>query len=394
MAQRVEEMASFLERIFRNADRPSSIEPGVYQTMLNPEQEIAHRLHLRVESNGSGVLLLDAATVLHLNPTAAEHVFHIVQGDSSQTAAEKIASRYRVSTKRALEDQQALREQILTLAQTPDLDPVMFLDMEREEPFSHKPSAPYRLDLALTYQQDPDGSIDPLAGRQVDRELDTQEWKRILQVAWEAGIPHVTFTGGEPTRREDLLELIHAGEELGQVTGLLTNGRRLGKPDMITKLESSGLDHILVALELEVPESRQGLEAALHSMIFTGLHLPVNSDREPQYRELLRQLRDKGLQAVSLAAADDSGQAKDTILSLRDYVADLEIDLIWDLPVPYSPNHPIALEMEQAPKGAGSAWLYVEPDGDVLPCQGQFNVLGNMLKDDWPSIWSQAEKFV
>ena len=39
---------------------------------------------------------------------------------------------------------------------------------------------------------------------------------------------------------------------------------------------------------------------------------------------------------------------------------------------------------DNIPSGAGKTWLYVEPDGDVLPAQGMAdNVLGNFLRDPW-----------
>ena len=68
--------------------------------------------------------------------------------------------------------------------------------------------------------------------------------------------------------------------------------------------------------------------------------------------------------------------------------------LVWDLPVPYSSIHPVALEVEQTEEvlpGAGRAWLYVEPDGDVLPAQGKNQVLGNLLNEDWDAIWEKAK---
>jgi MoaA/NifB/PqqE/SkfB family radical SAM enzyme len=38
--------------------------------------------------------------------------------------------------------------------------------------------------------------------------------------------------------------------------------------------------------------------------------------------------------------------------------------------------------------GAGKAWLYIEPDGDVLPDQLINQVLGNILTDPWEKILS------
>jgi len=74
---------------------------------------------------------------------------------------------------------------------------------------------------------------------------------------------------------------------------------------------------------------------------------------------------------------------------LRDKAAELGLTIKFDLPVPYSAYNPVALETQEdkIPEGAGGAWMYVEPDGDVLPAQGMADkVLGNLLKDDWDNI--------
>ena len=57
--------------------------------------------------------------------------------------------------------------------------------------------------------------------------------------------------------------------------------------------------------------------------------------------------------------------------------------------------NPVALETQEdtIPSGAGRAWLYLEPDGDVLPSQGVNQVLGNMLRDPWAQIWEKAKAF-
>ena len=46
---------------------------------------------------------------------------------------------------------------------------------------------------------------------------------------------------------------------------------------------------------------------------------------------------------------------------------------------------------EQLTEGAGKGWLYVEPDGDVLPAQGINQVLGNIIRDPWELIWDRAK---
>jgi len=49
---------------------------------------------------------------------------------------------------------------------------------------------------------------------------------------------------------------------------------------------------------------------------------------------------------------------------------------------------------EQIVDGAGRAWVYVEPDGDILPAQGINVVLGNLLEDDWNIIWQNCQTYV
>jgi MoaA/NifB/PqqE/SkfB family radical SAM enzyme len=71
------------------------------------------------------------------------------------------------------------------------------------------------------------------------------------------------------------------------------------------------------------------------------------------------------------------------------------MQLTFDLPVPYSADNPVAFETAQddVPSGAGKSWLYVEPDGDVLPAQGMAEqVLGNFLRDSWESIYHHETK--
>jgi MoaA/NifB/PqqE/SkfB family radical SAM enzyme len=82
----------------------------------------------------------------------------------------------------------------------------------------------------------------------------------------------------------------------------------------------------------------------------------------------------------------------ETLSTLHSRAIGLGLSLSWDLPVPYSSFNPIAMEAveDQITEGAGKGWLYVEPDGDVLPAQGINRVLGNLLRDPWEIIWSQA----
>ena len=385
-------MASILSRLLPPSSPPEPIRPGLYHALAPRDAAQPYRLHLRVEADGSGILIVNAATVLHLNSSAAEHSLLFIEGKTEEEASRAIASRFRVSRRRALADHQALRARVLTIATTPEIDPVLFLGMDRTDPYPDDLTAPYRLDLALTYRTTPGAAADPRVRRRVDRELTTEEWKETLGKSWQAGIPHVIFTGGEPTLRDDLVELVGHAEKLGQVAGLLTDGRRLAAASYLSSLSLAGLDHILVTLDPADPATMAGLKAAIASDVYTAAHLTLSPGTSLEVPALLEELRGLGLAAISFSASNEASEMLTRLAEARAAAARLGISLIWDLPAPYSALNPMALELEKPAQGAGRAFLYVEPDGDVLPGQGIERSLGNILRDDWPSIWRAAKQ--
>ena len=103
---------------------------------------------------------------------------------------------------------------------------------------------------------------------------------------------------------------------------------------------------------------------------------------------LMDKLHEAGVEAVSMSVTDPA--LHEQLSYLRDHAADIGLRLVADLPVPYSVANPVALETAEdaVPAGAGKAWLYIEPDGDVIPAQGLADqVLGNILKDAWAKLY-------
>jgi MoaA/NifB/PqqE/SkfB family radical SAM enzyme len=300
-----------------------------------------------------------------------------------------VAARYDVSIGQAKRDMEEFLAKVDTLIHTEDLDPVTYLEMDRVAPYSQKISAPYRLDCALTYQVSSGMDAQAAPTERVDRELSTDEWKQVLHSAFEAGIPHVIFTGGEPTLRDDLPDLITAAEDLGIVCGLLTDGLKFSNKKYMNQLLQNGLDHIMLLCQAENKVFWKALKNLMPEDIAITVHLTLTNDNHKDVPTLLEKLAKEDVISVSLSA--ESTNLTDVLASASQKASDLHLRQVWNLPVPYSAFNPVALELESgaesAPKGAGKAWLYVEPDGDVLPAQGINKVLGNILTDPWNKVW-------
>lgn len=360
---------------------------GVLHYESPPDEATPYRLHLRMHGDGNSILVLNASTILHLNPTATEFAYHFIKGTSSDEVTKKVAKRYRAPKAQIRDDFLTFSDRLDTLLHTQDLDPVSYLGFERTTPHAEGLTAPLRLDCALTYDLPPKMSADDAPTKRVDRELDTAEWTSILDRAWDAGIPHITFTGGEPTLRDDLPKLIAHAEEKGMVSGLLSDGLKLADAEYLNTLLMTGLDHLLFILHPESEKSWEALDVILPKDLFTTVHLTITEKNASAIENIIAKLSNLEINALSLSA----DPAHDEILqNASNQAQNAGVTLTWDLPVPYSSHNPVELETEEEnnPKGAGYAWFYIEPDGDILPAQGMADqVLGNALKDDWSKIW-------
>ncbi|MEN6408447.1 MAG: PqqD family peptide modification chaperone [Anaerolineaceae bacterium] len=384
-------MTSIRETIRRIFETTRPLPAGTYHYQAPADSPTPLRLHLRLEADGTGLLIVNASTVLHLNPTAAEFAYHLVQQTPEEEVVRSVSRRYNVQIDQARADFKDLSDRLRTFVTTPDLDPETYLSFERADPYSVQISAPYRLDCALTYRLSSGDPRKDAPIERVRREMLTEEWQTILQKAWDAGIPHVIFTGGEPTLRPDLPDLIRYAESLGLVSGLISDGLRLAETEFLHTLLQSGLDHLMLILHADEEESWEALRDVLSEDLFTTVHVTLTPHNVNEIPDILEKLAQMGVTSLSLSVSTDALTKE--LQTARQTAAERGLSLKWDLPVPYSDLHPVALELQQAerPVGAGKAWLYVEPDGDVLPAQGVTQTLGNMLVDPWEEIWRKAQ---
>jgi PqqA peptide cyclase len=88
----------------------------------------------------------------------------------------------------------------------------------------------------------------PLELERVNTELNTEEWQRVMRQAAELGILQIHLSGGEPTVRRDLEDIVKTASESGLYTNLITAAVLLTK-ERLQKLKEAGLDHVQISIQ-------------------------------------------------------------------------------------------------------------------------------------------------
>lgn len=374
------------------------------------------KLQLRVEPDGNGIMVINANTVLYLNETATYYTYFLMQGMSENAILKKIRRIYRVDEEKAKNDLQKLIYTISTLAQTENVCPISFLDVKSIEPFTVQYSAPLRMDLALTFRCQNNCIHCYVGGPHETSELRTEEWKVVIDRLKQIGVFILTFTGGEPTLREDLPELLLHAQNNGMVTGLITNGRTLKDRAYVEKLEKAGLDFVQITLESHKPEVHDlitatkgswketvaGIKNAVQSQIYVTTNTTLNKYNATHFLETIDFLKELDVKTFGCNSLIYSGKASiisekfalplktlnEILPKIHDKATQQKMRFLWYTPTQYCQLDPVKLGLGVKTCSAATINMCIGPNGDAYPCQSYFESLGNILKDDWQKIWN------
>lgn len=361
-------------------------------------------------------MVINANTVLHLNETASAYTYYFMKGMHESAILKQIRRMYRVSAEKAKADYEKLVYTISTLARTEKICPTSFLEVEKEEPFTYQYSAPLRMDMAITFKCQNNCVHCYAGGPHETAELNTNQWKEVIDRLSQIGIFILTFTGGEPTLREDLPELLQYAQNKGMVTGLITNGRKLKDKEYVKNLEKVGLDFVQVTLESHKPkihdlmtaaegswkETVAGIKTAVRSQIYVTTNTTLSKYNAPDFLRTIDYIKDLGVAAFGCNSLIYSGKANtisqefalpiETLEALlpeiRDKAQQLNLKFLWYTPTQYCRFDPVHLGLGVKSCTAAMINMCVGPNGDVYPCQSYFESLGNILVDKWEKIWN------
>ena len=246
-------------------------------------------------------------------------------------------------------------------------------------------------------------------------ELSTEQWKTALTLLRKANIPQVTFTGGEPTLRSDLVELVQAAAWF--VTRLNTNGRLL-TPELCAGLYEASLDSVQVTLYSAegnihnqlvgvngFNDTVQGIRHAVEAGLIVSVNTPLCS-LNTHYADTLRFAHSLGVRYATCSGLIPSGSAcgqesrataltpeqlTEVLRQAVDTAEELGMELDFTSPGWLDEETLRSLGLNLIPScGACLSNMAVTPDGKVVPCQSWLSdePLGDLLHDDWADIWN------
>ncbi len=245
-------------------------------------------------------------------------------------------------------------------------------------------------------------------------EMSSEEIEVVLRrIRNEAEVPSVSFTGGEPTLREDLPKLVRCAARIGLRVNLITNGtlltdslagdlRRAGLRSAQVSVEgpTAAVHDALVGVEGSFERTMRGIEALKGQGIYVHTHTTINRLNADHIDQMPALAKSLGLPRLSMNMVMPCGTAGTGATALRySEIGDLvervkraarasEIEFMWYSPTPYCLFNPIAGGLGGKACAACDGLLSVAPNGDVLPCSSLTDPVGNILHQPFDEVWN------
>ena len=262
--------------------------------------------------------------------------------------------------------------------------------------------------------------------RKPTKDLPTDQIKKLIDIIWyQARAPSLHFTGGEPTLRRDLPELIRYAKNLGLSVIILTNGRRLKDLSFAKTLVDAGIKGAQISLEATnaaLHDKLVGVKGAFEETIagiqnmlsipgvFKKFWVHTNTTitrwNIDNVLEMPYFLKDLGLQAFSMNLLIWSGNATyykelgvsyteigEIATEIKKRAEEVGLSFHWYPPTSVCLFNPAVEGFGIKGCAAANGLLSIDAQGYILPCSSfppEYR-LGNLFEQSFEEIWFSEE---
>ncbi|MHA1229192.1 MAG: PqqD family peptide modification chaperone [Candidatus Helarchaeota archaeon] len=379
-------------------------------------QKIKDYLYVREEDK---TLILRPMKVHHLNDLGVLILKKYLAGATNDEVINEIHAKYQISVDQIKRD---IFDFIADLRAVVSGCPIYYQhDNVELIPFkSKKLFYPVLSEIALTYRCN-NKCVFCYSGSspyKKTKELPPDKIKKIISIIrWDAKVPSISFTGGEPTLVKELPLYIKYARKLGMRVNLISNGRKCKDHNYSRRLVEAGLHSAQISLEgsnHKIHDAITGKKGSFEDTVNGILNLKslginvhtnttINKMNLHDLINLVDFLKDElKMEYFSMNMVIYTGSSlKETekvmvkyseigkyIKEVYYHAVDKNIRFIWYSPLCYKYFHPISLNLDLKSCAACQGLLSVSPSGDVLPCSSFKTGIGNLLKQDFKEIWS------
>ncbi len=381
-----------LDKLFtlRRPQPPAPVPPGLYHTLREADGQIT-RLHLRVEPDGSGMLIANAAAAARLSPVGVVIAKRLLDNRPELDILHELQDRFHDNPAARLEyDLAQVKLLLRDLAQPGDRFPVFNLEDAAVLPGQASLIAPLEASV-------------PLAA--------PEKMAPILSRLWDVGIPHVTILTPVNPNPLHLVRAVERAEDLGLICGVSGRASDLSVGTLLDDLALAGLDHVTVfyaSAHAAVHDALLGSgDHAAAELLFRRTQMLEMADvglaplvastidhLEATLNALLAlHVTNVSFFAIAAAAVDEQDGAipapamRQVAAQVEEEAEEARVAYLWLPPVQRDPDLTLAQQVQQGPRCAGDVAVRIEVDGLVMPARGPAVSAGNLLHNSWEAIW-------
>lgn len=371
---------------------PHRLEPGLYH-FTREVDGFPSRFHLRVDPDGAGLLIANASAVCRLSPSGVIMAQSLLADEPVELLFAKMLRQFAGTSRGQLkEDFEELQRFAHSLAEPGDNYPITNLDDSWATPHARQLSAPMRADV-------------PVHADAVDAGI------QVLHKLWEAAIPQVCLLVSSDTPPAAVIRLVERAEDIGMIAGVRILKGQLMQGGLLNSLAQAGVDYIVIPCAFPAAvhnslfgqgdhEQAESAFGAIHEAeVCPVAQIPLLKSTAFSLGAAFAALTSHHVTNVSffaIATPPGAPTHSDALIAdalpqvaslVEESSHEFNVRFLWEPPVERDPSKTIAEQCLAGPRCAGDAAIRIEPDGSVIPPRGPYRVAGNLLQQEWSTIW-------